>query len=338
MGSVDLENATNELYALTPAEFTARRTALVAQAREAKLPDVAKALSELRRPTVAAWLLNQLARGGQGAGDEIEEIEALGTQLREAQAQLDGRRMKELTRRRHELIAALVRRAGAVAAGAGDQKVSASVQRELEETLGAAVADEQASLAVTSGRLTRALVYAGLGEVDVSAATATPIGSARRVRPASARAGTGQAGSDRSGSGQAEPGRAGSGRAESGQAAADRAQEAAAAERRRAVEAAEQAAAEFASAEDELAASAQRRDQNRAQEAELSSRLEELQREILQARHELDAVSRKVAAADREYLRQERQTRDARKAAQRAEQALARLEPENTEPDRHSPR
>ena len=312
MGSVDLEDATNELYALTPAEFTARRSALVAQAREAKLPDVAKAVAELRRPTVAAWLLNQLARGEAGASDEVEELDSLGTQLREAQAQLDGRRMKELTRRRHELVAALVRRAEAVAGAAGDQKVSASVQRELEETLGAAVADEQASLAVTSGRLTRALVYAGLGEVDVTAATATPIRSVRRPKPASAPA-TKPAPTPA----QTSPG------------AADRAQEAADAERRQAVQAAEEAAAEFATAEDELAASEQRRDQHRAQEAELSSRLDELQREILQARHELDAVSRKVAAADREYQRQERLTRDARKAAQRAEQALARLEPEN---------
>jgi chromosome segregation ATPase len=312
MDSVDLDDATNELYALTPAEFTARRTALVAQARDAKQADVAKAVSELRRPTVSAWLLNQLARGEQGAQDEVDELESLGTDLREAQAQLDGRRMKELTRRRHELVAALVRRAEAVAQAAGDQKVSASVQRELEETLGAAVADEQASLAVTSGRLTRALVYAGLGEVDVTAATATPISNARRPKPATKSATAHEAADD-------------------GQDAADRARRAADAERRRAVEAAEAAAAEFATAEDELVASERRRDQARAQEAELAGRLDELQREILQARHELDAVSRKVAAADRDHQRQERQTRDARKAAQRAEQALARLEPQGAD-------
>jgi hypothetical protein len=321
MGSVDLEDATTELYALTPAEFTARRSALVAQARAAKRPDVAKAVSELRRPTVAAWLVNQLARGEQGASDEVDDLESVGAQLREAQARLDGPRMKELTRRRHELVAALVRRASAVAAAAGDQKVSASVQRELEETLGAAVADEQASLAVTSGRLTRALVYAGLGEVDVSEATATPIGSIRRPEPVSSKGTTStRAKADRDADGEPPE-----------QDVADQAAQAAAAERQRAVQAAEEAAAEFATAEDELAASEQRRDQVHAQESELAGRLDELQREILQTRHELDAVSRKVMAADREHQRQERQTRDARKAAQRAEQAVARLEPDPKE-------
>jgi hypothetical protein len=317
MGSVDLDDATNELYALTPAAFTARRSALVAQARAAKLTGVAKSISDLRRPTVAAWLLNQLARGEQGSADEVEQLESLGIQLRKAQAQLDGPRMKELTRRRHELIAALVRRAGAIAA-AGDQKLSASVQREVEETLGAAVADEQASLAVSSGSLTRALVYAGLGEVDVTAATATPIGSSRPPGPTRAPAPGSRT--------RAEPG-AGSapGAAEPERAGGAAAEQAASAERQRVVQAAEAAAAEFAAAEDELAGSERRRDQIRALEAELSGRLDELQREILQTRRELDAVSRKVAAADREYQRQERQTRDARKAAQRAEQALRRV-------------
>jgi hypothetical protein len=293
---VDLEDATNELYALPPSEFTTRRNELAAQARLDKQTDIAKTISELRRPTVSAWLLNQLARGEQGAADEVEQLETLGTQMRQAQAQLDGQRMKELTRQRHELVAALVRRAQNVASEAGDQKVSGSVQRELEETLGAAVADEQASLAVTSGRLTRALVYAGLGEVDVTAATATPIGKNRRPRLVST---------------------------------PDRARESLDAERQHAIQTAEQAAAAFATAEDDLTASEQRRDQVRSQQEELATRLDELQGEIVRTRHELDTVSRKMAAADREYQRQERQTRDARKEAQRAERALARLDPDD---------
>src|SRR5690242_4436162 len=149
MDVVDLDDAATELYALTPAEFTARRTELVGQARKEGQKDLAKEISELRRPTVSAWLVNQLARGAGGAGAEIEELEHLGADLRAAQEQLDGPRMKELAKRRHDLVAALVRRAETVAAD-GDQKLSAGAQRELEETFGAAVADEQASLAVTS--------------------------------------------------------------------------------------------------------------------------------------------------------------------------------------------
>ncbi len=54
----------------------------------------------------------------------------------------------------------------------------------MEETLRAALADPNAALAVASGHLTRALSYAGLGEVDIEAATATPLREpAQRQRP-----------------------------------------------------------------------------------------------------------------------------------------------------------
>src|SRR4051812_45905283 len=145
MDVVDLEDATAELYGLTPAGFTARRTELVAQARQEGQKDLAKAISELRRPTVSAWLVNQLARGAGGADQEIQELEDLGTDLRTAQAELDGPRMKDLAKQRQKLLAALIRRADTVGDGDG-QKVSAGVRRELEETFGAAIADEQASL------------------------------------------------------------------------------------------------------------------------------------------------------------------------------------------------
>ncbi|GLY19403.1 hypothetical protein Kisp01_64170 [Kineosporia sp. NBRC 101677] len=181
--SPSLEEAAAELYAVEPGRFTAERTRLTKEARQAKDTEAAKAIGELRRPTTSAWLLNQLVRGEQGAGEEIDRLEQLGHELREAQAALDAQLMRELTKERHQLVAALVQRAEEIAEQAG-QKVSAAVRRELEDTLGAAVADEQASLAVTSGRLTRALTYAGFGEVDVTEATATPLSA---VHPYKAR-------------------------------------------------------------------------------------------------------------------------------------------------------
>jgi hypothetical protein len=321
MDVVDLDDATNQLYSLNPAEFTARRGELAAQAREAGLTEVAKAVSGLRRPTVAAWLVNSLTRADGAAGDDVERLAVLGAQLREAQAQLDGPRMKDLTRQRHELVAILVGWAGEAAA-AGGLKVSASVQRELEETFGAAVADEQASVAVTSGRLTRALVYSGLGEVDVRSATATPLGAAGRPPRNTV--------SKKPPSEKKQPGEKSDRGADSGTAsetADDRAQAAARADRQRAAEAIEQAKAALAAAEHELIHSAHRRQELQTRQTALSSRLEELQREIVQARRDLDVVERSQVAADRDFQRQERHTREARKALHSAEQLLAKLEP-----------
>jgi hypothetical protein len=333
METMDLEDATSELYALTPAGFTARRTELVAQARQEGLKGLAKEISELRRPTVSAWLVNQLVRGAGGAEQEIEELEALGADLREAQAQLDGPRMKELTKTRQKLVAALLRRAETVADD-DDQKVSASTRRELEETLGAAIADEQASAAVTSGRLTRALVYAGFGEVDVTAATATPVTTRRRPltsvpkhRPPEPGSTTTTAGSTARGP-NGTPNRTGTtGRTDTSGTSGTTERDAATAARAAAAEAADLARADEAAAAEDLAAAAAHRDEIRAKEVERTTTLEELQREIVRVRHELDDLTRSLAAAERDHQRRERQLDQARKAVRQAEQALNDLPP-----------
>jgi hypothetical protein len=66
------------------------------------------------------------------------------------------------------VLADLVRRATALAAG----PVSPSVSQEVEETLRAAVSDEDAAAAVRTGCLTHGLSYTGLGPVDTATATA----------------------------------------------------------------------------------------------------------------------------------------------------------------------
>jgi chromosome segregation ATPase len=306
MDAVDLEDATDELYGLTPADFTARRTELAAQARQEGLKDLAKAISDLRRPTVSAWLVNQLARGAGGASAEIQELEQLGADLRAAQAELDGPRMKELAKQRQKLVAALIRRADTVADDG--QKVSAGVRRELEETLAAAVADEQASLAVTSGRLTRALVYAGFGEVDVTAATATPVTGKRRHLQSAPKHQSNEDVSPK----KADP--EATGEAEK----VDQAEQA----RQALVDELAVVRADEAAAIDDLEAAAQHRDELRAQEAELTETLADLQREIVRVRHELDDLTRTGAAADRDHQRRQRQLDQARKAVRQAEKAV----------------
>jgi hypothetical protein len=184
-GAVDV--AADELYGLPLDRFTPRRAELAKAARAAGDKSAATEIGALRKPTVPAWLVNLLARE---ASDELGGLLELGEQLREAQSQLLGPRIKELSQQAHAAVQGLSRRVAELAESR-DQAVTAAVDRDVEQTLRAALADPQAELAVASGRLTRALAYAGFGEVDVTAATATPLGRTT-VRPGGgARAGSG---------------------------------------------------------------------------------------------------------------------------------------------------
>jgi len=173
---MDTDEAAAQLYALPPSAFTARRTELAAQAKRAGEPASAKEIGALRRPTVSAWCINVLAAEEDGALAELLEV---AHELRRAQSDLDAPRMSELSARRRALVQGVQARSKEVAAGQG-QSLSAGALREVEETMAAAVASEEAADAVSSGRLTRALSYAGFGEVDLSDATATPLASTRR--------------------------------------------------------------------------------------------------------------------------------------------------------------
>src|SRR5436190_7647778 len=166
---MNLEQVADELYALAPAAFTAARDEQADQARASGDADLAGAIRKLRRPTVSAWLVNLLARED---GGQVEDLLELGQSLREAQRALDGDRLRDLSAQRRRLVAALAQEAQRLAAQAG-QAVSAQVEREVQDTLEAALADQSMADAVRSGRLTRALSYAGLGEgIGISDAVA----------------------------------------------------------------------------------------------------------------------------------------------------------------------
>jgi hypothetical protein len=167
---VSVAEVADELYALSPAEFTAARDDRARQARASGQRDEAAAIKKLARPTASAWLVNQLART---APDSIARLVAVGTALAEAQRNLVGERLRELSTERRQVINDLLPRASEIASQAG-QPASPGTMGEVRATLEAALADAGARAAVRSGRLTKALAYAGLGEVDLSAAVALP--------------------------------------------------------------------------------------------------------------------------------------------------------------------
>lgn len=153
----------NRLYSTPPDRFVAARDAAVADARRAGDAATAREIVKLRRPTVAAWLVNLLAiRRPELVADLAQFSDA----LRAAQRDLRGPRFRELSVQRRAVVGALVAEVRRLAAGAEAAPPANKLPlAEVEATLNAALSDVEVAEQVRSGRLLRATSYAGFGEV-----------------------------------------------------------------------------------------------------------------------------------------------------------------------------
>ncbi len=156
---MDVDAVADELYGLPPAEFTAARDRRVTEARDHDDRDTAKAIAALRRPSTSAWLVNLLVRDDR---NEARSFVELGRSLRQAQEQLAGEEMRALSQQRRKLVTGLTGRARRLGRAAG-QQVSGEVSRQVEETLSAVLADDDAAELFVAGRLTTALRHTGMG-------------------------------------------------------------------------------------------------------------------------------------------------------------------------------
>ncbi|MDQ3895954.1 MAG: hypothetical protein M3326_01680, partial [Actinomycetota bacterium] len=77
-----MEAVTEELYALDPAEFVTARDDLAKRLKQAGDKQLATEVGKLRRPSPAAWAVNQLARRHRA---ELEDLVQKGEELRAAQ-------------------------------------------------------------------------------------------------------------------------------------------------------------------------------------------------------------------------------------------------------------
>jgi hypothetical protein len=161
-----LAAALAELYAVAPEEFISTRTSLVQEAKARGDAALAKELGRARRPTVAAWAVNVVVRENP---EKAAHLHDLGRRMRAAQAQLDAAVLTELRRERDLLLGTWADAADEVGRRAG-RPLTAAVGEEVRATLIAALAGEEATEAVVSGHLTRALSYSGFGDVDLSEA------------------------------------------------------------------------------------------------------------------------------------------------------------------------
>ncbi|GAA4247483.1 hypothetical protein [Dactylosporangium darangshiense] len=152
-----MDDAIARLYSAPPEEFIALRGEEIAKARQARDTARAAALAKLRKPTVAAWLVNRLAHERP---DLVADLLALAEELRAAQRELRGADLRELSVRRRATVTALAREAARLAGDARGNLPTA----EVEATFAAALADAEVAAAVREGRLTKALEYTGFGE------------------------------------------------------------------------------------------------------------------------------------------------------------------------------
>ncbi|MFC7877203.1 hypothetical protein [Isoptericola sp. NPDC057391] len=296
-----LTEVAGELYALEPAEFVPARDARAAALRADDQDEAADRVKRLRKPSTAAWVVNLLARA---EAEQVEQVVELGAAFREAQDDLDGKRLRELTRQRRQLVAAVAARARSLAVEAG-ATVSGAVLAQVEATLTAAMIDGDAGRAVRSGLLVGPLQATGIGRADVASAVAVP--DALGIAPV-----------DDDGAPSrhlhAVPDLPGGARGGRRGAASSRTKDAAArAEEEAARQEAEQALAE---AEDDVAAA---RDAGSAAAAEVS-RIEGVAR---RTDAERDAVRRRLAELEDEAAAVDAELRGAVVARQRAERTLA---------------
>ncbi|MGC5018560.1 hypothetical protein [Micromonospora sp. DT47] len=152
-----------QLYRTPPDRFVAARDAAVAEARRAGDAAGARQIARLKRPTVAAWLVNLLALERP---ELVADLAQLAEALRAAQRDLKGPKLRELSAQRRAVVSALVAEVRRIAAGTPDAPSAGKLPlAEVEATLNAALADTEVAEQVRSGQLLRAAHYAGFGEV-----------------------------------------------------------------------------------------------------------------------------------------------------------------------------
>ena len=173
----DLEGELDRLYALDPDEFVAERDSLARELRDAGQREEAAQVKSLRKPTVSAAAINQLARRERR---DVDLLLDAGHRLREAQQRLlageDPGSLDEARRIEREALGKLRRAAKGILAESGRESGS-TLDRVMTTLQAAAVSDEGREL-LALGRLTGDLEVTGF---DLLAPLAA--GAPRRKRP-----------------------------------------------------------------------------------------------------------------------------------------------------------
>ncbi|HYI33677.1 MAG TPA: hypothetical protein VEX88_09470 [Glaciibacter sp.] len=305
----------DELYALAPGDFTAARNQRAKAAKAAGDKELAESIGRFPKPSVAAWVVNLLARQRP---DVVAEVIELGDALRDAQVDSDRDRLKDLSRQRQDLLRA-VAATGVRLAGESGLTVPLAAASEVEQTLQAAMADPDAANAVRTGRLTRTLASTGVEPVDLRDAVAGPFDESSAVArsPVTQRAATRKAATEKAAPRQPARDKAAPQRRPPMDKAFQRRLDEARERAEEAGQEVERARADLQSAEARARSLEPRREHLKSELADLRNRVGEVEREIAAVERELADAERDRAAADRGVATIERAAREARQRVER---------------------
>jgi hypothetical protein len=159
-----------ELYGLPLERFTEERNALVKALRKEGRRDEAAEVSKLRKPSVAAWAVNQLLRTQRR---DVAGLFEAGDSLRDAQERLLAGRgeadaLRDAVEAERDAVDQLTHRARGLLSSEGHELTPATLER-VSETLHAAALDEDLRAQVRDGCLVRELHHVGLGGLGAAA-------------------------------------------------------------------------------------------------------------------------------------------------------------------------
>jgi hypothetical protein len=167
------------LYGLPLERFVPERSALAKALRASGQRDEAARVAKLRKPSVAAWAVNQLVRT---QGNSVRELFEAGDELQRAHADLlggggnpDG--LRKAADRERAAVQELTSTARGLLSSEGHE-LSATMLERVGDTLHAAALEPAARAQVADGCLERELQHVGLG-----AAPSAPTRSTTRAKP-----------------------------------------------------------------------------------------------------------------------------------------------------------
>jgi hypothetical protein len=158
-----LDEELDRLYGLPLAEFTGARNELARELLKAGEREAADEVKALRKPSLSAWTVNQLARKERL---QVRSLMTAGERLRDAQANLlrGGSRdeLQEAVQRQREVVGALLDSAKEVLRSTGHPATDGTLER-IRETLTAVAGHAEGMKLVEEGRLSGDLDPAGFG-------------------------------------------------------------------------------------------------------------------------------------------------------------------------------
>ena len=166
-------SSAHELFALDPKDFVRERDALAKQLRANGDRDAAAQVKALRRPTVAAWAINAVAR------DEPEAVRALLDAAADARAARAGDALRNALATRRNATAQVMRAVRDVLSASGRDRDAHD--RDVESLLNDAFASDAAAV-LERGALTGAEADADEGDLLASLSASVPQAAPRRER------------------------------------------------------------------------------------------------------------------------------------------------------------